>query len=113
MLYRAPLPPPPDDPKAQTIEELCADCDGVPYYGRVAAFEMFEMTDTMKEVIAHGASPEAIRRQMIADGQTTLQKDAIRLVAEGKTSLEEIQRTFNPGGPKKKPAQARPTPPAK
>ena len=113
VLYRAPLPPPPDDPKAQTIEELCADCDGVPYYGRVAAFEMFEMTDTMKEVIAHGASPEAIRRQMIADGQTTLQKDAIRLVAEGKTSLEEIQRTFNPGGPKKKPAQARPTPPAK
>jgi type II secretory ATPase GspE/PulE/Tfp pilus assembly ATPase PilB-like protein len=112
VLYRAPLPPPPDDPKAQTIEELCADCDGVPYQGRVAAFEMFEMTDAMKEVIAHGASPEAIRNQMIADGQTTLQKDAIRLVAEGKTSLEEVQRTFNPGGPKKKPAKARPKPPA-
>jgi len=111
VLYRAPLPPPPDDPKAQTVEELCADCDGVPYYGRVAAFEMLEMTDTMKEVIANGASPEAIRRQMVADGQTTLQKDAIRLVAEGKTSLEEIQRTFNPAGPKKKPAKARPKPP--
>ena len=113
VLYRAPLPPPPDDPKAQTVEELCADCDGMPYHGRVAAFEMFEMTDTMKEVIANGASPEAIRRQMIADGQTTLQKDAIRLVAEGKTSLEEVQRTFNPGGPKKKPAKARPKPPTK
>lgn len=112
VLYRAPLPPPPDDPKAQSIEELCADCDGVPYYGRVAAFEMLEMTDTMKEVIANGASPEAIRKQMLADGQTTLQKDAIRLVAEGKTSLEEIQRTFNPGGPKKRPAKSRPKPPA-
>jgi type II secretory ATPase GspE/PulE/Tfp pilus assembly ATPase PilB-like protein len=113
VLYRAPLPPPPDDPKAQTIEELCADCDGVPYHGRVAAFEMFEMTDAMKEVIAHGASPEAIRQQMIAEGQTTLQRDAIRLVAEGKTSLEEVQRTFNPGGPKKAPAKARPKPPGK
>ena len=113
VLYRAPLPPPPDDLKAQTIEELCADCDGVPYHGRVAAFEMLEMTDTMKEVLANGASPEAIRSQMLADGQTTLQKDAIRLVAEGKTSLEEIQRTFNPGGPKKSPATARPKPPAK
>jgi len=113
VLYRAPLPPPPDDPKAQTIEELCADCDGVPYHGRAAAFEMFEMTDTMKEVIANGASPEAIRQQMMADGQTTLQKDAIRLVAEGKTSLEEVQRTFNPGGPKKTPAKARPRPPEK
>ena len=113
VLYRAPLPPPPDDPKAQTIEELCADCDGVPYHGRAAAFEMFEMMDTMKEVIANGASPEAIRQQMITDGQTTLQKDAIRLVAEGKTSLEEVQRTFNPGGPKRAPAKGRPRPPGK
>ncbi len=72
---------------------------------------MLEMTDTMKEVIAAGGSPEAIRRQMATDGQTTLQKDAIRLVAQGKTSLEEIQRTFNPGGPKKKPMKARPKPP--
>ncbi|HQZ64746.1 MAG TPA: ATPase, T2SS/T4P/T4SS family [Planctomycetaceae bacterium] len=112
VLYRAPLPPPPDDPKAQTIEELCADCDGVPYHGRIAAFEMLEMTDTMKEVIANGAEPDAIRKQMVADGQTTLQKDAIRLVAEGATSLEEVQRTFNPGGPKTRPAKARPKPPA-
>ena len=113
VLYRAPVPPPPEDVKAQTVEELCADCDGVPYHGRVAAFEMLEMTDTMKEVIAAGGDPEAIRRQMTADGQTTLQKDAIRLVAEGKTSLEEIQRTFNPGGSgaKKKPMKARPKPP--
>jgi type IV pilus assembly protein PilB len=114
VLYRAPVPPPPEDVKAQTVEELCADCDGVPYHGRVAAFEMLEMTDTMKEVIAAGGDPEAIRRQMTADGQTTLQKDAIRLVADGKTSLEEIQRTFNPGGSgaKKKPMKARPKPPA-
>jgi type IV pilus assembly protein PilB len=105
VLYRAPLPPPPDDPKAPTIEELCAPCNGSPYHGRVAAFEMLEITDGMKEVLAeHGVNPEAIRRQMQADGQTTLQKDAIRLVAEGKTSLEELQRTFNPNPVKKKPA---------
>lgn len=110
VLYRAPLPPPPDDPKAQTIEELCADCDGLPYHGRVAAFEMLEITDTMKEVLAADPSPEAIRRQMVAEGQTTLQKDAIRLVAEGKTSLEEVQRTFSSGGAKKRP-KSRPRPP--
>jgi hypothetical protein len=48
---------------------------------------------------------------MAAEGQTTLQKDAIRLVAEGKTSLEEIQRVFNPNPAKKKPTQAQPRPP--
>jgi type II secretory ATPase GspE/PulE/Tfp pilus assembly ATPase PilB-like protein len=109
VLYRAPVPPPADDPKAPTIEELCADCDGVPYHGRVAAFEMLEMTDTMKEVIADGADPTAIRQQMIADGQTTLQKDAIRLVAKGLTSLEEVQRTFAPpSGPSKGRPRPRP-----
>ncbi len=114
VLYRAPLPPPPDDPKAQTVEELCAPCNGSPYHGRVPAFEMLEITDTMKEVIAAGANPDAIRKQMIADGQTTLQKDAIRLVALGQTSLEEVQRTFSPGGQKKKPvpAKGKPRPPA-
>jgi type IV pilus assembly protein PilB len=71
---------------------------------------MLEMTDTMKEVIAAGAAPDAIRKQMAEDGQTTLQKDAIRLVAEGKTSLEEVQRTFSPAGPPKK-APPRPRPP--
>lgn len=111
VLYRAPAPPPPDDPKAMTIEELCKDCAGVPYHGRVAAFEMFEMTDQMKEVLASGVSLEAVRKQMAAEGQTTLQKDAIRLVAEGKTSLEEIQRVFNPNPAKKKPAPAQPRPP--
>lgn len=94
-----------------TIEELCKDCAGVPYHGRVAAFEMFEMTDQMKEVLASGVSLEAVRKQMAAEGQTTLQKDAIRLVAEGKTSLEEIQRVFNPNPAKKKPAPAQPRPP--
>lgn len=108
VLYRAPQPPPPDDPKAVTIEELCAPCAGVPYHGRAAAFEMLEITDTMKEVIATNRTADAIRKQMVAEGQTTLQKDAIRLVAQGKTSLEEIQRVFSSGPPKKPPAKAPP-----
>lgn len=114
VLYRAPTPPPPDDPKAESIEELCAKCDGSPYHGRVATFEMLEMSDGMKEVIANGAEPAAIRKQMADDNMFTLQKDALRLVVEGRTSLEEVQRAFNTGGPaKKKPMKKRPQPPAK
>lgn len=101
VLYRAPVPPPPDDPNAPTVEELCADCDGSPYHGRVAAFELLEITDGMKEVIAEGADPAKIRKQMVVDKMTTLQKDALRLVVEGKTSLEEVQRTFSPASGRK------------
>jgi type II secretory ATPase GspE/PulE/Tfp pilus assembly ATPase PilB-like protein len=101
VLYRAPSPPPPDDPEGQTIEELCADCDGSPYHGRVAAFELLEITDGMKEVIVNGADAAEIRKQMTLDEMTTLQKDALRLVVEGKTSLEEVQRSFAPPGGRK------------
>ncbi|MEZ6062182.1 MAG: ATPase, T2SS/T4P/T4SS family [Planctomycetaceae bacterium] len=105
VLYRAPAPPPADDPEAPTIEELCADCNGMPYYGRIPCFEVLEMSDGMKEVVAAGADPAAMRQQMFREDMRTLQKDALRLVVEGKTSLEEVQRSFQ--GPKGRPAKKR------
>ncbi len=111
VLYRAPAPPDPEDPDAPTIEELCEDCDGVPYHGRTAAFELLEMTEGMKDVVLAGAEPEAIKQQMAADGMRTLQRDALRLVVEGKTSLEEVQRVFAPPQgrrPKGRPKRRRP-----
>ncbi|MFN8711090.1 MAG: ATPase, T2SS/T4P/T4SS family [Planctomyces sp.] len=110
VLYRAPSPPPPDDPNAQTIEEMCADCGGTPYHGRAAVYEVLEMTDGMKEVIAESFDAPSVRKQMIADEMLTLQKDALRLVVQGKTSLEELQRTFSPGAGAGKAAKKRPRP---
>lgn len=98
VLYRAPSPPPPDDPEAPTIEELCEDCNGVPYHGRAPVYELLEVTPEMQQVISNNFSPEAIREQMKAEGQRTLQRDALRLVQSGKTSLEEVQRAFAPPG---------------
>lgn len=110
VLYRAPSPPPADDPEAPTIEELCEDCDGVPYHGRAPVYELMEVTAEMQQVISNDFSPEAIREQMTTEGQLTLQKDALRLVQEGKTSLEEVQRAFAPpGGRKRRPRGSRPT----
>ena len=45
---------------------------------------------------SHGADPAAIREQVKKEKQITLQKDGLRLVAEGVTSLEELQRVFKP-----------------
>lgn len=96
VLYRAPSPPDPDDEDAPTIEELCEDCAGLPFHGRAPVYELLTMTEGMKEVVAEGAEPEAMKKQMVADGMRMLQRDAIRLVVEGKTALEEVQRSFAP-----------------
>lgn len=108
VLYRAPSPPDPDDEDAPTIEELCEDCDGMPFHGRTAVYELLEMSEGMKDVVLAGADPAEVRRQMKEDDMRTLQKDAIRVVVEGRTALEEVQRSFSP--PRKRRPKGRPRP---
>ncbi|MEQ9407887.1 MAG: ATPase, T2SS/T4P/T4SS family [Fuerstiella sp.] len=110
VLYRAPSPPDPEDEDAPTIEELCEDCDGLPFHGRAAVFELLEMTEGIKEVVINGAEPEAIRQQMNTEGMRTLQRDAIRLVVEGRTALEEVQRAFAPPRGSRPKGRPRPRP---
>lgn len=90
-LYR--VPPIPEDAKDH---EPCPKCSDVGYLGRVAMFEMLEVTPAIKEIIAAGADPVALRTQMKKEKATTLQADGLRLVAEGVTALEELQRVFKP-----------------
>lgn len=93
VLYRK--PPETQDPNVET----CEACGGVGYFGRVAMFEFLEASEEMQKLIAAGKpDPAAIRTQMKKDKMTTLQQDGLRLVAEGVTSLEELQRVFKPAG---------------
>lgn len=108
VLYRAPAPPDPDDEDAPTIDELCEDCDGLPFHGRAAAFELLKVSEGMRDVITAGAEPDAIRETMASEEMRTLQRDAIRLVIEGKTALEEVQRSFAP--PRGRRPKGRPRP---
>ncbi len=93
VLYRPPRPPLAGTPEADAFVP-CNKCGGIGYLGRTGIFEILEMTPGMKEVVLAGAPPQAIRQQMRKDGMQTLQKEALRLVAEGVTSLEEVQRVF-------------------
>jgi len=76
------------------VWESCPKCLDVGYQGQIAMFELLEMTEGMQQVIRQKPTPDAIRTQMKKDDMLTLQKDGLRLVKEGITSLEELQRTF-------------------
>ena len=90
-LYRKP-----PDPAEGSLEERCEKCGGMGYFGRTGMFEMLEMSDGMKQVLKTKPDAATIRSQMKKDKMTSLQQDGLRLVAEGKTSLEELQRVFKP-----------------
>lgn len=75
----------------------CPKCENVGFIGRTGMFELIQMTDGMREIITSGGDVAAIKAQMRADKMLTLQQDALRQVAEGKTSLDEVQRLFKAG----------------
>ncbi|MFN0195563.1 MAG: GspE/PulE family protein [Planctomycetaceae bacterium] len=73
---------------------ICPQCGGADYLGRVAMFEFIEMTPDMQKVIVAGGKADEIRAQARKEKMLSLQRDGLRLVVEGKTSLEELQRVF-------------------
>jgi len=89
VLYR-PAKPSADD----RDHEPCQKCGGVGFFGRAGMIEWIEMTDAMRQLVAKGADVAAIKKLQRQEGMQTLQQDGLRLAAEGKTSLDELQRVF-------------------
>lgn len=74
--------------------EPCEKCGDLGYYGQAPMFEVLEMTPDMRALVATSPDASAIKAQARKEKMLTVQQDALRLVAEGKTSLEEVQRVF-------------------
>ena len=73
----------------------CEACNFTGYKGRIAIYEMFSPSDAAKGLITAGANYAALYEQAKSDGLDTLIDDAVRLVAEGTTSLSEVVRVLS------------------
>lgn len=67
----------------------CQQCNNTGYKGRVAIYEVFDFTPTLKEMVLKGSNVTEIRKQAVAEGMRTLRTSAMGKVAEGRTSFEE------------------------
>jgi type IV pilus assembly protein PilB len=67
----------------------CTSCDDLGYKGRVAIFELLEITQEMKELQDKRVNPKTIGKIAQANGFTTLKDSAIEKLFSGITSLEE------------------------
>jgi type IV pilus assembly protein PilB len=67
----------------------CAKCSKSGYKGRVAIYEVLDVSPVIKEQILKGESISEIKRQAIKEGMKTLRMSALTKMAEGKTTLEE------------------------
>lgn len=67
----------------------CPTCNNTGYKGRVAIYEVLEVTPAIKEIVLRNGSADEIKRQAIKDGMKTLRMCALTKVAQGLTTLDE------------------------
>ena len=95
-LYRAATAPPEKPAEGAEPVEPCEACGGSGYFGRSAIFELAEMTEGLRKLVAAGANLPELKAQARKDNMITFQHEGLKLVVQGKTSLEELQRIFQP-----------------
>ncbi len=72
------------------IENPCKKCGGKAFKGRMAIFEMLEMSDGLEKIILGNISDSALREEAQKQGMITMYQDGILKVLKGVVSLEEL-----------------------
>jgi general secretion pathway protein E len=70
----------------------CPHCSGSGYRGRMAVFEVLEVSEPIRRMIARGTSDGEIEAQAEAEGMSTMIADGIAKCRAGLTSIDEILR---------------------
>jgi type IV pilus assembly protein PilB len=71
----------------------CNFCGRTGYFERIGVYEVLTTSDEMRDLIIRGAPHTEIRDVAQRQGMRTLRDQAMRLVAEGKTTIAEVLRT--------------------
>src|SRR5215203_212324 len=70
----------------------CFECRNTGYLGRTGIFEIMPLDDGIKNLITQGADAPEIKREAVKNGMRTLRQSALRKLAEGVTTFEEVVR---------------------
>lgn len=92
VLYRQPKQR--DEETGEIVPVPCLNCGGLGYYGRTVMLEFIQMTDELRESIGEGATAAEIKALAKSQKMPNHRTEGLRLVGEGVTSLEELQRAF-------------------
>jgi len=73
----------------------CQDCRGIGYKGRVGVFELLTLNGELRRLVNARATEEEILTAARANGLATLREQAVDLVRQGVTTIDEITRVFH------------------
>ena len=82
-----------DMEEAEVYEPVgCQRCGGNGYYDRIGVYEIMEISNNLKGMISQRASARDLRAAAVSEGMNTLRESVRRLVLNGTTSINEMQR---------------------
>jgi general secretion pathway protein E len=76
----------------------CPACKGTGYRGRTGIYEMLIIDRECADLIRGGASEQLLRDHSVRHGNVSLRADAMRWIASGETTLEEVLRVTRAAG---------------
>jgi len=72
--------------------EGCPYCKDTGYKGRIAIFELMEITENIRDLISKNVTTGKLRETAIEEGMCVLKADGIKKVCEGLTTIDEVLR---------------------
>ncbi len=76
----------------------CAACNNLGYRGRLAIFELLEVSDDLKAMIPQVADEISMKKVAASQGMVTMQEDGVLKVIQGITTFEEVEEVTGPLG---------------
>ena len=91
--------PPPLDPQAPKNKKnapppVCTACGGLGYSGRIGIFEMLVVDDNIRQALAQQPAVDVLNQLAANAGMRSLREEGIGILAQGITSIPELQRAL-------------------
>jgi type IV pilus assembly protein PilB len=75
----------------------CPECDDTGFRGRIAVYEIMQITPEIKRMIVDNARTEDIKQQAVKDGMHTLRMSAAECVLKGTTDIKSLLKVSYEG----------------
>jgi type II secretory ATPase GspE/PulE/Tfp pilus assembly ATPase PilB-like protein len=73
----------------------CKHCRQSGYVGRIGIFEVFQVDETIRDMVEHNKSSSEMQQYIRSTGGTNIKMDALQKVLKGTTSLQEVLRVVD------------------
>jgi type IV pilus assembly protein PilB len=70
----------------------CGRCNNSGYKGRVGLYELMQVNDDVRDMIASDASVDDLRNFVRSQGMTSLREAGLKLIFDGHTTIDEVVR---------------------